>query len=192
MRAPAAEGSARLAIRPYPKELEETAEISDGTRVMLRPIAPEDEPQLREFFKRLTPEDVRLRFFSPMKELSHHFAARLTQIDYNREMALIATAPEDRKDILGVVRITCDPDNVRAEYAVVVRSDLKGKGLGYLLMRRIIDYARARGVERIVGDVLAENRAMLQMCRDLGFQSRHAPDDPQLIRVELPLGEKAA
>ena len=192
MQEPSAHGSARLAIRPYPKELESVGETADGTQVQLRPIEPEDEPYLHAFFKHLAPEDVRLRFFSPMKELSHQFAARLTQIDYNREMALVATPPGARHDILGIVRIACDPDDVEAEYAVEVRSSLKGKGLGYLLMRRIIAYARERGCERIVGDVLAENRAMLQMCRELGFQTRNAPDDPQLVRVELPLRDKAA
>jgi acetyltransferase len=184
-------GPERLSIRPYPKELEHTRELTDGTQEFLRPIQPEDEPALRSFFKRMTPEDMRLRFFSPMKELSHAFAARLTQIDYDREMALVATDPADAADIHGVVRITCDPDNIEAEYAVAVRSDRKGRGLGFLLMQEIIAYARNRGCRRIVGDVLAENRAMLQMCKELGFQSKHAPDDPQVIRVKLPLEEAA-
>jgi acetyltransferase len=192
VRQPASQGSDRLAIRPYPKELEDRATLNDGRNVLLRPIEPEDEPALREFFRHLTPEDVRLRFFSPIRELSHQFAARLTQIDYDREMALVACDPDTRDQIQGVVRITCDPDNIEAEYAVEVRSDLKGKGLGYLLMQRIIAYARNRGVQRMNGDVLAENRAMLQMCRELGFESRRAPDDPQVMRVELDLNRKAA
>ena len=192
---PKVRGPERLSISPYPKELEHTKALGDGTAEFLRPIKPEDEPALRSFFKRMTPEDMRLRFFSPIKELSHAFAARLTQIDYDREMAIVAVNPEDGPqggaDIHGVVRITCDPDNIEAEYAVAVRSDLKGRGLGYLLMQEIIGYAKNRGIRRITGDVLAENRAMLQMCKDLGFQSKHTPDDPQLIRVQLPLEQAA-
>jgi acetyltransferase len=184
---PKVRGPERLSISPYPRELEQTQHLADGSQELVRPIMPEDEPALREFFKRMTPEDMRLRFFSPMKELSHQFAARLTQIDYDREMALVSLNPEDGEDIHGVVRITCDPDNVEAEYAVAVRSDMKGRGLGYMLMQQIIAFAKHRGIQRIVGDVLAENRTMLQMCRELGFESQHAPDDPQLIRVKLPL-----
>jgi acetyltransferase len=192
VRQPTAAGTRRLAIRPYPKQLEERTQTYDGLEVMLRPIRPEDEPALREAFKKLSPEDVRLRFFTPIRELSHQFAARLTQIDYNREMALVATTPDKPEDLLGVVRIAMDPDNRRGEYAVVVRSDLKGRGLGYLLMERIIAYARARGTAEVVGDVLAENRGMLEMCKELGFDQHHDPEDPQLVHVRLTLNKQAA
>lgn len=190
--APAAPGVRRLAIRPYPRELEETARTHDGLEVALRPIRPEDEPALRAAFKKLSPEDVRMRFFAPMRELSHDVAARLTQIDYDREMALVATVPARPDDILGVVRLTSDPDNRGGEYAVVVRSDLKGRGLGYLLMSRIIAYARRRGLGEIFGDVLAENRDMLQMCRELGFQERRLAEDNRIVQVRLPLDGDAA
>ena len=111
----------------------------------LRPIRPEDEPALQEFVRRQTPEDRRLRFFAHVKEIDHRIAARLTQIDYDREMALIlldphAAAPE----ILGVMRISADADGSRAEYAGAVRSDLKGMGLGSLLLEEIVGYARRR------------------------------------------------
>jgi acetyltransferase len=183
----ATSADARLAIRPYPRHLEKLAATSSGLRAHLRPIRPEDEPALQATFKRLDAEDIRLRFFSPMRELSHRFAARLTQIDYDREMAFVATNPDDAAEIWGVVRLTCDPDNEEGEYAVLVRSDLKGQGLGYLLMREIIAHGEARGLGAIVGDVLNDNRAMLQMCRDLGFRVKHTPDDPQIMRVTLPL-----
>jgi len=192
VRRPETPGAARLAIRPYPKQLEKEITTQDGLRALLRPIRPEDEPALRETFKKLAPEDVRLRFFTPMKELSHQFAARLTQIDYDREMALVAVNPADSGDIWGVVRITADPDNRHGEYAVVVRSDLKGRGLGYCLMQELIAYARRRGIGEIVGDVLAENRSMLQMCRELGFEVTHDPEDPQLMRVRLVVEKQAA
>lgn len=160
---------ARLAIRPYPKELETTVALADGTPIRLRPIRPEDEPVLHEFFKRLEPDDVRLRFFTPLRELSHSFAARLTQIDYDRAMAIVAFSGDER-EMLGVARISADPDNARAEFAVIVRSDLKGQGLGRLLMLRIIDIARARGIARIEGEILRENTAMQALAQDLGFR----------------------
>ena len=140
-------GADRLAIRPYPKELEETIPLGDGRTLLLRPIRPEDEPSLQDAFAKLTPEEVRLRFFVPMRTLSHVTAARFTQIDYDREMALILTEPgiAGTTDIYGVVRIIADPDNERAEYAIIVRHDMTGMGLGVLLMRRILDYARQRG-----------------------------------------------
>jgi len=159
---------ARLAIRPYPRELESETSLADGTAIRLRPIRPEDEPALQDYAKRLDPEDVRLRFFTPLRELSHSFAARLTQIDYDRAMAIVAFAAADGA-MLGVARISADPDNTRAEFAVSVRSDLKGRGLGRLLMQRIIEIARARGIARIEGEILRENTAMQTLARDLGF-----------------------
>jgi acetyltransferase len=123
-----------------------------------------------------------------MKTLPAPLAARLTQIDYDREMAIVATdtsGPED--ELLGVVRIACDPDNERAEYAVLVRSDLKGRGLGYALMNRIIDYARRRGTGEIFGDVLRENAAMLNLCRELGFTAEAKADDPGVVRMSRRL-----
>ena len=182
-------GTERLAIRPYPKDLEETVRLGDGRELWLRPIRPEDEPALRASFAKLTPEETRLRFLAPMKTLSHALAARFTQLDYDREMALILT---DRgipgtTDIYGVVRMSADPDNERAEYAVIVRHDMTGLGLGVLLMRRIIDYARARGIHEIWGDVLYENRRMRKLCKDLGFTERREPDEPGVARVALDL-----
>jgi acetyltransferase len=182
-------GADRLAIRPYPKELEETVPLGDGRTLLLRPILPEDEPSLQNTFAKLTPEEVRLRFFVPMRTLDHVTAARFTQIDYDREMALILTEPgiAGRTDIYGVVRIIADPDNERAEYAIIVRHDMTGMGLGVLLMRRILDYARRRGIREIFGDVLQENRTMLKLCDVLGFKRERAPDEPGIVRVTLAL-----
>lgn len=179
----------RLAIRPYPKSLEQTVVIGDGRSLLLRPILPEDEPKLQKSFERLTPEQVRLRFFVPMKELGHSLAARLTQIDYDREMALILTEPgiPGTTEIFGVVRIAADPDNERGEYAVVVPEHMTGQGLGALLMRQIIDYAKKRGLRQVWGDVLRENAAMLGLVRKLGFRVKDDPDDPSLVRVTLDL-----
>jgi len=180
----------RLAIRPYPKRLEQEGALRDGTPVRIRPIRPEDEPALQRTFEHLTPEDVRMRFFSHMAALSHESAARLTQIDYNREMALVALDPENPEEIWGWVTVAADPENRRAEYAVAVRSYLKGRGLGYLLMRRILAYAEERGIAEVWGDVLTDNRRMLTMAEDLGFTAERNPDDPGVVRVTRRLGDK--
>ena len=182
-------GSERLAIRPYPKELEEDVPVGDGRALFLRPVMPEDEPALHETFARLSPEEIRLRFFVPMKTMSHMQAARFTQIDYDREMALILTEHgiPGRTPLHGVVHITADPDGERAEYAILIHHEMTGLGLGVFLMRRIIDYARNRGIGEIFGDVLRENSSMLKLCRALGFKQANAPDDPSIVRVTLAL-----
>jgi acetyltransferase len=179
----------RLAIRPYPKELEEQIPLGDGRTLLLRPIRPEDEPSLQAAFANMTPEDIRLRFLVPIKTLTHVAAVRFTQLDYDREMGLILTEPgiPGRTEIYGVVNIIADPDNERAEYAIIVRHDMTAMGLGIYLMRRIIDYARARGIREIYGDVLRENRQMLKLCGVLGFTESRVPDEPSLVRVTLRL-----
>jgi acetyltransferase len=182
-------GARRLAIRPYPKRLEKLIEIPDGRRFLLRPIRPEDEPLLHETVEHIDPEDLRLRFFTPMKRLPPQLAARLTQIDYDREMALVAVTPPHGPDkaLYGVVRLAADPDNRTAEYAVIVRSDMKGKGLGYLLMKEIIAYARERGIAEVRGTVLRDNTTMLRMAAELGFARHIQHDDPGLIEVRIDL-----
>lgn len=179
----------RLAIRPYPKELEEHIPLGDGRTLLLRPIRPEDEPSLQAAFTRLTPEEVRLRFFIPMKTLSHVAAVRFTQIDYDREMGLILTETgiPGKTEIFGVVNIIADPDNERAEYAIIVRHDMTAMGLGIFLMKRIIEYARKRGIKEIYGDVLHANHQMLKLCNVLGFTESSIPDEPGLVRVTLKL-----
>ncbi|MGD8540868.1 MAG: bifunctional acetate--CoA ligase family protein/GNAT family N-acetyltransferase [Desulfobacteraceae bacterium] len=183
---PAAE---RLAIRPYPKELEETVNLPDGQRLLLRPIRPEDEPAIHDLFQRLSPEEIRFRFLHTMKYLSHDQAARLTQIDYDRQMALVLAEGRGPGNpaLCGGVRIAADPDNTAAEFAILLRSDMTGKGLGPMLMRRIIDYARSRGIGEIYGEVLAENRTMRRLCEAFGFSFKAVPDDPGVMRASLKL-----
>jgi acetyltransferase len=177
----------RLAIRPYPCELEEEIELADGRRLLLRPIRPEDERALIAAFRKLSPEAVRLRFFAPIKELTHETAASFTQIDYDRQMALVLTdcVASEAAQIYAVGRLSADPDNVEAEFALTVRDDMTGMGLGMLLMRRLIEHARRRGIGTIVGHVLRENKAMLGICRLLGFEERPDPDDPGIRIVRL-------
>lgn len=178
----------RLAIRPYPKGLEQSAQLRDGREILLRPIRPEDEPAHHALIARMSPEDLRLRFFSYVRELRHAQMARLTQVDYDREMAFIATAPDEQgePETLGVVRTVTDPDNESAEFAVLVRSDLKGQGLGHVLMKRIIDYCRSRGTAEIKGLVLASNESMLGLARRLGFRIEAGPEaDTVVARLSL-------
>jgi len=181
--------TARLAIRPYPNELEETVELEDGRRLLMRPVRPEDEPMFHEGFKKLSAEDIRLRFFTPLRRLSHDMAARLTQIDYDREMALVLAdpAPPGTAEIYGVARITADPDNERAEFAIIVRSDMKGKGLGWQLMQRLIEHARRRGIGEMYGEVLAENVNMLKLAENLGFSRAAAAEEAGIVEVRLTL-----
>ena len=186
-------GAARFAIRPYPSQLVETVDWQ-GRALTLRPIRPEDEPQHLAFLAQLDPLDVRMRVFYSRRSIEHSELARLTQIDYDREMAFIATAalPGGLEETLGVARAATDPDNITAEFAIVVRSDLKGGGLGLLLMRKLIDHQRAHGTQRLVGTVLNENRRMLELARELGFSveapgAADADGDVDTQRVVLAL-----
>ncbi|WP_233856517.1 GNAT family N-acetyltransferase [Paraburkholderia sp. HD33-4] len=181
----------RLAIVPYPRRFEETLDWQ-GLRVTVRPIRPEDENAHREFVNAMTPEDLRLRFFGAVSSFEHSQLARMTQIDYDREMALIATV--DNEDgvaqTLGVVRAVADPDNETAEFAVTVRSDQKGRRLGQLLMQRIIAYARARDTHWLVGEALRENAAMIALAKASGFTITRT-DDPGVVGFRMALDETA-
>ena len=181
-------GAARFAITPYPAELAETLTWQGGV-IELRPIRPEDGPQHRVFIERLAPEDIRLRFFSVRRELPRSELARLTQIDYAREMAFIAvqSQPDGPAQTLGVVRAVIDPDNVDAEFAIIVRSDMKGRGLGHMLMRKMIDFLIGRGTQRMVGDILRENHGMRDLARSNGFVVDPAGSDADALRVVLTL-----
>ncbi len=179
-------GAERLAIRPYPRELEETVTL-DGEELLIRPIRPDDEPAHREAIARMNPEDLYFRFFRAVHNVSHEQLARFTQIDYDREMALIATRarPDGSPETLGVVRAVSDADNITAEFAVIVRSDWHQHGLGQALMERIIRYCRRRGTRRLVGQVLASNTGMQALARRLGFTSS-VPSEG-VVELELPL-----
>lgn len=185
-------GYDRLAIRPYPRELEERV-AWEGREVTLRPIRPEDTQQHLRFLQMLSPHDIRMRVFHTRRYIAPSELARLTQIDYEREMAFIATAqmPNGQSETLGVVRAVTDPENAVAEYGIIVRSDIKGRGLGRLLFEKIIRYARSRGTRTIVGDVLKENTRMLDLTRQLGFTVSRS-EEPGIMRVALDLQREAA
>jgi acetyltransferase len=182
----------RLAIRPYPSELEEVVDWH-GEQILLRPIRPEDGPAHVAFFNALTADDVRYRMFVRVRELQPAQLARFTQIDYDREMAFIATRPavapnaDGKPETLAVGRVVADPDNVSAEFAVTVRSDLKGKGLGRMLMNKLIDYCRARGTREIVGEALPQNAPVIGLVKKLGFTVGPVDEDEGVRKFKLAL-----
>jgi acetyltransferase len=182
----AGSGPANFAVRPYPSQWQRQIEVKDGWRVFVRPIRPEDEPQIHEFLRHVTSNDLRLRFFAPMKAFSHEFIARLTQLDYARAMAFVAF-DEASNEMVGVVRIHSDSVYESGEYAILLRSDLKGRGLGWALMQLIIEYAKSEGLKVISGDVLRENTVMLEICRSLGFEVKADPVEHGICNVKLTL-----
>ncbi len=189
--------NADLAIRPWPADWQrehvapssrDRVVADAGMRYALRPIKPQDVGLYQDFFAKTRPDDIRLRFLSPRRSFSDDEVLRMTQLDYAREMAFVALHPDG--SLAGVSRLACDPDDHEAEYAVIVRSDQQGRGLGRALMNLLLDYARAKGVARIVGHVLAENDAMLSMSRGLGFKIAIDMSDAGVRRVELVLAQK--
>lgn len=181
--------SSRLAILPYPRALERTESIRGFESAVLRPIRPEDATALEDLLAKSTPGDTRLRFFAPLRKLAPRQLARMTQIDYDREMALVLMAHSGASapGLIGVVHLIGDPDNERAEFAILVRSDLHRRGIGRLLMTRLIEYAKARGLSEIFGHVLRENLPMLGLCKDLGLRVSLAPDKFDTVQVDLRL-----
>jgi acetyltransferase len=186
LRPAGAEPRRRPAIAPYPTHLIERVPFADG-EITLRPIRPEDEPAHRDFFNSLEAEDIRFRFFGVIREPEHTQLARFTQIDYEREMAFIAV--DEQRRTLGVARIAKDSSGHRAEFAVVVRSNIKGRGLGRILLQKLIAHCRETGVRQVVGQVLQQNSRMLGLAEDLGF--RLGPvDEDGIHEVVLDLAEK--
>jgi len=171
-------GAANFAIRPYPAELEENL-TWQGRSICLRPIRPEDEARHMEFLQHLDPEDIRMRVFYSRRTMERSELARLVQIDYAREMAFVAmaTGADGEQQTLGVARAMVDPDNIEAEFGVIVRSELKGQGLGSLLMTKLINYLRSHGTQRLVATVLDYNERMLKLAREQGFQESPNRED---------------
>ncbi|BDH44861.1 protein lysine acetyltransferase [Salmonella enterica subsp. enterica serovar Choleraesuis] len=160
----------RLAIRPYPHQFEEQVTLKNGDTCLFRPILPEDEPAMQRFVAQVTKEDLYYRYFSEINEFTHEDFANMTQIDYDREMAFVAVRKVDGADeIIGVTRAISDADNEDAEFAVLVRSDLKGLGMGGRLLAKLITYTREHGLERLNGITMPGNQGMIALARKLGF-----------------------
>jgi acetyltransferase len=175
-----------LAIRPYPAEW--TSEVTlAGRRYVLRPIRPADVELYPGFLERISPQDIRFRFLAPRRHFPDAMLRRLTQLDYDRDMAFVAVAA-DTGELAGIGRLSTTPDKNAAEFALLVRTDLQGQGLGWTLLRQLIDYARVEGIGRIEGAVLSDNLRMLEMCREFGFVISPDPDEPAVCLVSLGLG----
>jgi acetyltransferase len=173
-----------LAIHPYPEALEAVERLRDGTEVTIRPIRPEDAERETAFITELSDESRYLRFLSIVRHVTPEMVARFTQIDYDREMALIATREEDgHESIIGVARYVRDPNPASAEFAVVIADRAQRKGLAAKLMGRLMAHARFAGIERLRGLVLASNDSMLELMGRLGFEAFPVPDDPSLVDV---------
>jgi acetyltransferase len=181
-----ARAMAEVGVRPYPAQWERHLVLGDHWKVFARPVRPDDEPLILRLLQHVSREDLRLRFFDSIKEFSHPFLARLTQLDYARAMAFVAF-DETSGEILGVVRVHSDPAGESGEFAILLRSDLKGHGLGWALMQMIIEYGKSEGLTQIIGQVLQENSVMLKMCRELGFEVKTNPEDLGLCDVTLVL-----
>lgn len=179
----------RLAIRPYPKHLEAPLPLPDGRRLLIRPVLPEDEPQLEGLFQRMSAEAVRLRFFAPRRSLGHAVGARLSQLDFERDMGFVVADPgrPGAAALHGIAHLTSDADKERGEFAIMVAGDMVGLGLGPMLMRRILDHARAEGLAEVFGDVLRENVQMLKLCQALGFKQSANRDEPEVLHVRCEL-----
>jgi GNAT superfamily N-acetyltransferase len=167
-----------------PQAWERHIALPDGRAVFIRPLRPEDAALYPAFLAAVTPEDMRLRLFAPVRDFGPAFIARFTQIDYAKAMAFIAL-DEATGEMLAVARLHDDPDGAAGEYAILVRSDLKSHGLGWRLMQLIIAYARAKGLRAVEGQVLRENTMMLDMCKELGFDIADDPEAPYIARVRL-------
>ncbi|MEO3682079.1 acetate--CoA ligase family protein [Shewanella vesiculosa] len=182
----------RLAILPYPKELEQTTTLKNGLHVMLRPILPEDEPRHLEFDNSLSDEDRYKRYFGVRSRMTHEEMAVLTQIDYSREMAFIATTmTADGEELtLGAVRASIDPDNTEAEFAMAVRSNYQGIGLGKLLLEKLIAYYKTNNTPFLMGFTMFENRNMANLAKSLGFTVSFDMEE-HLIKMHMDLRTKA-
>jgi GNAT superfamily N-acetyltransferase len=158
--------------------------IRGGERVLIRRVRPEDMALYPDFLGDVSAEDLRLRFFARIAELSTAEIEKLTRLDYTHEMAFIAL-DEDTGHMRGLVRLKDELDEKTAEFAILVRSRLKGHGLGWLLMQRVIDYAKEKGLRRVYGDVLVENTTMLQMCAEFGFHAEDMGSDFRRVVLDL-------
>ncbi|MEP9395953.1 bifunctional acetate--CoA ligase family protein/GNAT family N-acetyltransferase [Mesorhizobium sp. KR2-14] len=174
-----------LAIRPYPESWQAHVPL-DGVDYLIRPIKPVDVALHQKFLSRISPEDMRLRFLAPRKNFSGKTLLRLTQLDYDREMAFVALEPNG--DLAGIVRLCTDPDHESGEYGILVRSDLQGHGVGWALLQHMIRYATADGLKQVEGLILSENTKMLEMCRELGFVLTAHPTERGLVLATLKLG----
>jgi acetyltransferase len=176
---------ARFSIKPYPRELERNVCLPSGLELFIRPLRPDDEAALAELMKHVTPDDIRMRFFNPRKTMDRALIARLTQLDYSRDMALVAI-DKANANIMGVARLMGDANQKTGEYAILVRSNHQHEGVGTELMQHLLSFAVSEGYTRIYGSVLTENRKMLNLCKVFGF-TINQDTEPGIMISELNL-----
>jgi acetyltransferase len=187
-RQPSAERYAHMAIHPYPTHLVSQWQLADGTDITIRPIRPEDAELVQSFVRGLSDESKYFRFMNSMQELTETMLVRFTQIDYSREMALIAVTDGRGKEIeAGVARFAINPDGDSCEFALVVADDFHGKGLGQKLMVALMEAAREKGLNSIEGEVLSNNHNMIKLMTRMGFASKTSEDDQSIIKVSKDL-----
>ena len=188
-RPPVTRVSSTIRRQPLPERWTERLLLPDGRQLLLRPIVPEDAEPLRHGFSLLHPEEVRMRFMYTMKELTPEMARRLTELDPRTDFALVVAEPLPPGEALvaAVVRASVDRDRRRAEFAILVSHFVAGQGLGRLLMRRIVRWARLKRLDTLYGDILEDNQPMLMLAEAMGFSREHRTEDPGIVRVELAL-----
>jgi acetyltransferase len=187
-RQPSPDRYAHMAIYPYPTHLTSQWQLADGTDLTIRPIRPEDADMEKQFVHDLSEESKYFRFMNSMQELTETMLVRFTQLDYSREMALVAVTQEQGQEVeLGVARYAINPDGDTCEFALVVADRMQGKGLGQKLMVALMEAARSMGLSVIEGEVLNNNHAMLKMMNRLGFSIKSSEDDPSIMKVSKAL-----
>jgi acetyltransferase len=176
-----------MVIAPYPGDQETHIRTAMGVDIFIRPIRPEDAGPLNDLFESLSPRSIYLRFFTPLKRLPRHMLARFTQIDYDREIGLVAVPGADPdSEMLGVARVIRERTPQKAEFSVVVQDAWQGKGIGAALLKQCLKIARSRGVIEVWGTVLAENTQMLALGRSLGFKLSRDPGVGEYeLRIDL-------
>ena len=185
---PSARPYSHMAIHPYPTQLETQWQLPDATDIIIRPIRPEDAELEKDFVHGLSDESKYFRFMETLQELTPTMLVRFTQIDYDREMALMAVTEMDGRELeLGIARYTTNPDAESCEFALVVSDKWQHKGLGHKLMTALMDVARSRGLKRMEGEVLSANQGMLRLVSSLDFTVSANPDDPSVMRVTKTL-----
>jgi acetyltransferase len=187
-RQPSADRYAHMAIYPYPTQLVSQWQMTDGTDITIRPMRPEDALLVKQFVHVLSDESKYFRYMNSVQELTEEMLARLTQLDYSRELALVAVVEELGKEIgLGVSRYAINPDGKTCEFALVIADNIAGKGLGQKLMVCLMDAARSNGLSVIEGEVLNNNHRMLKLMHRLGFELKTSDDDQSVIKVSKVL-----
>jgi acetyltransferase len=175
-----------LVITPYPSKYITSWRLPDRTEVLLRPIRPEDEPLERELLSSLSEETMRMRLFRMIKEITHEMLVRFCNIDYDRDIAIVAEIKENEKRrIIGIGRVMREHDLRTGEIGVLVHDEFQGKGLGYKLMETIISIVKEKGIEELRGLALTENTRILKMVREFDFTRQYLPDGVTEIRLKL-------